>query len=72
MLVCATACALLACSCVPYGDAWFMWSGSVTDPAGKLQWHGVYRRPKDSAGKLAQKLPDDVKKLLSEYPPKKR
>jgi hypothetical protein len=38
----------------------------------KLVWHGVYRRPRDSAAKLAQKLPDDAKKLLSEYPPKKK
>ena len=40
--------------------------------SGKLLWHGVYRRPKDSAGKLAQKLPGDAKKLLSEFPPKKK
>ena len=39
---------------------------------GTVVWHGVYRRPKDSASKLAQKLPGDVKKLLSEYPPKKK
>src|SRR5262245_6056475 len=43
-----------------------------TADSGKLVWHGVYRRPKDSAGKLAQKLPGDAKKLLSEFPPKKR
>lgn len=43
-----------------------------TTESGKLLWHGVYRRPRDSAGKLAQKLPSDAKKLLSEYPPKKK
>jgi uncharacterized protein DUF4136 len=40
--------------------------------SGKLVWHGVYRRPKDSAGKLAEKLPGDARKLLSEFPPKKK
>jgi hypothetical protein len=40
--------------------------------SGKLVWHGVYRRPKDSAGNLAEKLPADAKKLLSEFPPRKR
>lgn len=39
---------------------------------GNLVWHGVYRRPRDNASKLAQKLPGDVKKLLSDYPPKKK
>lgn len=40
--------------------------------SGKLVWHGVYRRPKDKAAKLAEKLPGDAKKLLSEFPPKKK
>ena len=39
---------------------------------GALVWHGVYRDPRDSAAKLAQKLPAGAKKLLSEYPPKKK
>jgi len=43
-----------------------------TADSGKLVWHGVYRRPKDTAGKLAEKLPGDAKKLLSEFPPKKK
>jgi hypothetical protein len=41
-------------------------------PPIKLVWHGVYRRSKDSAAKLAQRLPDEAKKLLLEYPPKKK
>lgn len=39
---------------------------------GKLIWHGVYRRPRESAAKLAEKMPEDATKLLSEYPPKKK
>ena len=37
-----------------------------------LLWRGVYRNPKDSAPKLAKKLPDNAKNLVSEYPPKKK
>jgi len=45
----------------------------LTQPdASKLIWHGVYRRPKDDAPTLARKLPDGVKSLLSEFPPKKK
>jgi hypothetical protein len=44
----------------------------TTGQSKKLVWHGVYRRPRESAAKLAQKLPEDAKKLLSEYPPKKK
>lgn len=39
---------------------------------GKLVWHGVYRRPSETAAKLGETLPDDAKKLLSAYPPKKK
>jgi len=38
----------------------------------KLVWHGTYRRDGETAAKLAEKLPDDAKKLLSQYPPKKK
>lgn len=38
----------------------------------KLIWHGVYRRTRESAARLAEKLPDDAAKLLSVYPPKKK
>lgn len=44
----------------------------LTTPTGSLVWHGVYRRPADKATTLAQKLPEDAKKLISNYPPKKK
>jgi hypothetical protein len=37
-----------------------------------LVWYGVYADSEGDAAKLASKLPDDAKKLLSEYPPKKK
>lgn len=37
-----------------------------------LVWQGVYIDDEGSAAKLAKKLPDDAKKLLKEYPPKKK
>ena len=38
----------------------------------ELVWRGVYTDDESTAGKLAGKLPSDAKKLLSEYPPKKK
>ena len=38
----------------------------------KLIWQGVYTDEKSSPAKHAGKLTSDVKKLLAEYPPKKR
>jgi hypothetical protein len=35
-------------------------------------WHGTYADDESSAANLAKNLPKDAKKLLSEYPPKKR
>jgi hypothetical protein len=35
-------------------------------------WHGTYTDGEADAAKLAKKLPDDAKKLISEYPPKKK
>jgi hypothetical protein len=35
-----------------------------------LVWHGVYRRERDSAAKLAQRLPEEARKLVLDYPPK--
>jgi Domain of unknown function (DUF4136) len=35
-----------------------------------LIWRGVYRDNERNASKLTQKLPDDAKKLIAEYPPK--
>src|SRR5436190_6791759 len=37
-----------------------------------LVWRAVYRDDERTAGKLAQKLPADVKKSLSEYPPRQK
>jgi hypothetical protein len=37
-----------------------------------LVWHGTYADSEGDAAKLAKKLPDDAKKLISEYPPKKK
>ena len=37
-----------------------------------LIWRGVYRDNERDSAKFAQKLPGDAKKLLSEYPPRKR
>ena len=37
-----------------------------------LVWRGVYRDSERNNAKLAQKLPGDVKKSLSEYPPKQK
>ena len=37
-----------------------------------LVWHGTYTDDEADAAKLAKKLPDDAKKLISEYPPKKK
>ncbi|HLQ77999.1 MAG TPA: DUF4136 domain-containing protein [Terriglobia bacterium] len=47
----------------------------TTNPSGKagmLVWRGIYRDEESNGPKLAQKLPGDAKKLLSEYPPKKK
>jgi hypothetical protein len=35
-------------------------------------WRGVYKDAEETGSKLVQRLPEDAKKLLSEYPPKKR
>jgi uncharacterized protein DUF4136 len=37
-----------------------------------LVWHATYVDSEGDAAKLAKKLPDDAKKLMSEYPPKKK
>jgi uncharacterized protein DUF4136 len=44
----------------------------TTGPPAKVVWHGVYRRSNRSVAKLAQKLPGEAKKLLSEYPRRKK
>ena len=37
-----------------------------------LVWRGVYRDDERNPAKISEKLPNDVKKLFSEYPPKKK
>lgn len=45
----------------------------LTAPApGGLVWRGVYHDNEKNSTKLAKKFPDDAKKLLSAYPPKKK
>jgi hypothetical protein len=40
--------------------------------SGLLVWRGVYRDSERDNARFARKLPDDARKLLSEYPPKKK
>ena len=40
--------------------------------SGLLIWRGVYRDSEKNTGKFAQRLPDDAKTLLAQYPPRKR
>jgi Domain of unknown function (DUF4136) len=44
---------------------------SIAEPV-KLIWRGVYHDNEKNSGKLAKKLPDDAKKLLSKYPAPKK
>src|SRR5215510_1627790 len=37
-----------------------------------LVWRGIYRDDESNPGKISNKLPDDVKKLFSDFPPKKK
>jgi hypothetical protein len=37
-----------------------------------LVWRGVYRDDERNSAKFAEKLPGDAKKLLSQYPPRKK
>lgn len=39
---------------------------------GTLIWRGVYRDNEKNSARFSEKLPGDAKKLLSEYPPKKK
>jgi Domain of unknown function (DUF4136) len=43
----------------------------TTEPSG-LIWRGVYHDNERNSAKLGQKFPDDAKKLLSEYPGRKK
>jgi hypothetical protein len=37
-----------------------------------LVWRGIYRDDESSPSKISDKLPNDIKKLFNEYPPKKK
>ena len=37
-----------------------------------LVWRGIYRDDENNPGKISDKLPNDIKKLFSNYPPKKK
>jgi len=37
-----------------------------------LVWRGIYRDDESNPGKISNKLPDDIKKLFSDFPPKKK
>jgi hypothetical protein len=46
---------------------------NLMDAEGReLVWRGIYRDDESNPGKVSNKLPDDVKKLFSDYPPKKK
>src|SRR5262245_56306298 len=38
----------------------------------ELVWRGIYRDDENNPGKISEKIPDDVKKLFSDFPPKKK
>jgi Domain of unknown function (DUF4136) len=40
--------------------------------ASRLVWQGIYTDDEGNASKLAKNLPDDAKKLISQYPPKRK
>ncbi len=44
----------------------------LTSPAGTLLWRGTWHERQSSAPKLSSKLSEDARKLLSDYPPKRR
>jgi hypothetical protein len=46
---------------------------NLMDTEGRdLVWRGIYRDDESNPGKISNKLPDDIKKLFSDYPPKKK
>jgi hypothetical protein len=44
----------------------------LTDAAGTLVWRGTWHERESSGPKLSAKLSDDARKLLSNYPPKRK
>jgi len=46
---------------------------NLMDTEGRdLVWRGIYRDDESNPGKISNKLPDDIKKLFSDFPPKKK
>jgi len=46
---------------------------NLMDTEGRdLVWRGVYRDDESSPAKISNKLPDDIKKLFSDFPPKRK
>ena len=44
----------------------------TADSPGTLIWRGVYRDNEKNSSRFSEKLPADARKLLTEYPPKKK
>ena len=38
----------------------------------ELVWRGIYRDDESNSAKIANRMPDDIKKLFSDFPPKKK
>src|SRR5262249_684743 len=46
---------------------------NLMDPEGReLVCRGIYGDDESSPGRISNKLPDDIKKLFSDFPPKKK
>jgi hypothetical protein len=46
---------------------------NLMDTEGReLVWRGIYRDDESNPGKISNKLPDDIKKLFSDFPPKRK
>ena len=46
---------------------------NLMDTEGRdLVWQGIYRDDESSPAKVSNRLPDDIKKLFSDFPPKKK
>jgi hypothetical protein len=46
---------------------------NLMDTEGRdLVWRGIYRDDESNPAKISNKLPDDIKKLFSDFPPKKK
>jgi len=46
---------------------------NLMDTEGReLVWRGIYRDDESNPAKISNKLPDDIKKLFSDFPPKRK